>query len=80
MKRTASFEYDPEDIPKLKDHMEVMMMQIKDEAYQKGIVGERERILHLADSLICFDHHKGCEHAACYAMSNLIGYIKEGTK
>ena len=45
MKRTANFEYDPEDIPKIKDEIEVMMMQIKDEAYQKGIVGERERIV-----------------------------------
>ena len=49
-------------------------------AYANGTDRERERILHLANSLICFEHHKGCEHAACYAMSNLIGYIKEGNK
>jgi hypothetical protein len=47
MTRTISFEYDPEHIPKLKDEIEVMMMQIKDEAYQKGIVGERQRIITL---------------------------------
>jgi hypothetical protein len=41
---------------------------------------ERERILNLANALICFEHHKGCDHAACYAIGNLISYIKEGTK
>jgi hypothetical protein len=41
---------------------------------------ERVRILHLAESLICFEHHKGCDHSGCYAIVNLISYIKEGTK
>jgi hypothetical protein len=50
MTRTMSFEYDPERIPKLKDQVEVMMMQIKDEAYQKGIVAERERIIKLIET------------------------------
>ncbi len=50
MTRTISFEYDPEHIPKLKDQVEVMMMQIKDEAYQKGIVGERERIIKVIET------------------------------
>jgi hypothetical protein len=49
MTRTMSFEYDPEHIPKLKDQIEVMMMQIKDEAYQKGIVAERQRIIKLVE-------------------------------
>ena len=50
MTRTMSFEYDPEHIPKLKDQVEVMMMQIKDEAYQKGIASERERIIKLIET------------------------------
>ena len=50
MTRTISFEYDPEHIPKLKDQVEVMMMQIKDEAYQKGIASERERIIKLIET------------------------------
>jgi hypothetical protein len=50
MTRTISFEYDPEHIPKLKDQVEVMMMQIKDEAYQKGIAAERERIIKLIET------------------------------
>ena len=80
MREKASFEYDPADIPKLKSELDFMLMQIRDEAYGKGLVAERERILHLANSLICFEHHKGCEHPGCYAISNLISYIKEGTK
>ena len=50
MTRKISFEYDPEHIPKLKDQVEVMMMQIKDEAYQKGISSERERIIKLIET------------------------------
>lgn len=46
----------------------------------QGAIAERDRILHLANALICFEHHKGCEHAGCYAIGNLIGYIKERQK
>jgi hypothetical protein len=49
MIRKVSFEYDPKHIPKLKDEIEVMMMQIRDEAYQKGIVAERERIIKIVE-------------------------------
>jgi hypothetical protein len=47
---------------------------------EQGSTQERDRILHLAYGLICYEHHKGCEHAACYVISNLVGYIKEGKK
>ena len=80
MKRTASFEYDPADIPKMQDQLQVKFMELQDEAYQKGVRAEYERVLVLASSLICFDHHKGCEHPGCYAISNLVSYIKEGTR
>ena len=49
-------------------------------AYANGTARERERILHLANALICFEHHKGCEHAGCYAIGNLVSYIKEANK
>ena len=80
MTSTISFEYEPEDIPKMQDQIKVKFMELQDKAYEQGTGAERERILHLANSLICFEHHKGCEHAACYAISNLVGYIKEGTE
>ena len=60
--------------------LETMATELEKEAELAGIKKERERILHLANALICFEHHKGCEHAACYAISSLIGYIKEGNK
>ena len=64
----------------MSQHIMGLVAKIVDEAKLAGIKAERERILHLAESLICFEHHKGCEHAACYAIGNLISYIKEGNK
>ena len=49
MKKKVSFEYDPADIPKLKNEMDFMMMQIRDEAYQKGLNAERDRIIKLIE-------------------------------
>jgi hypothetical protein len=48
--------------------------------FQNGRLYEQERIIVLANTLICYEHHKGCDHAGCYAMGNLIGYIKEYMK
>jgi hypothetical protein len=64
----------------MSQHIMELVGKIVDEAKVAGIKIERQRILQLADSLICFEHHKGCEHAGCYAIGNLISYIKEGTK
>jgi hypothetical protein len=50
MKKKVSFEYDPADIPKLKNEMDFMMMQIRDEAYQKGLNAERDRIIKLLET------------------------------
>lgn len=38
---------------------------------------ERLFIISLAKKRICFDHAKGCDHAACYALSDLIKVIQE---
>lgn len=48
-----------------------------DEFYEMGVGEERERIIKLAKNRICFDHKKGCDHAACYALSDLILVINE---
>ena len=69
-----------EDIYRVKDELLRMVYDQEWGGFEKGVKAERERILHLAESLICFEHHKGCDHAACYAISNLISHIKEGNK
>jgi hypothetical protein len=37
---------------------------------------ERLRIIALAKKRICFDHAKGCDHGACYALSDLTMLIE----
>ena len=49
---------------------------IADANFQTGEQVERDRIIKLAENRICFDHKKGCDHAACYALSDLIVKIK----
>lgn len=49
---------------------------IKQEDYNYGVKDERERIVKLAKNRICFDHKNGCDHAACYALSDLIVKIE----
>jgi hypothetical protein len=49
---------------------------VADTNFQAGELVERERIIKLAENRICFDHEKGCDHAACYALSDLIVKIK----
>jgi hypothetical protein len=63
------------------------MSEVKDllasamvDSFKEGVQNERDRTLQIANALICFEHHKGCEHAACYAINNLVSYIKEGSK
>jgi hypothetical protein len=77
MTRTMSFEYDPEDIPKLKDEIEVMMMQIKDEAYGKGLVAERERIIKLIKRVVSEHHAREIQNVPSLL---LIQLIEEGNK
>lgn len=45
-------------------------------AYYQGVEAERGRIVKLAENRICFDHNKGCDHAACYALSHIIELIR----
>lgn len=49
---------------------------VADINFQAGEIVERERIIKLAENRICFTHKKGCDHAACYALSDLIVKIK----
>lgn len=41
---------------------------------------ERDHIIKLAQDRICFDHKNGCDHAACYALSDLIATITREQK
>ncbi len=45
-------------------------------AEMRGAEQERERIIKLAKNRICFDHKNGCDHGACYALSDLITVIQ----
>lgn len=45
--------------------------------YTAGKKAEQERIIAIAQNLICFDHQNGCEHSACYALTHLIEAIKK---
>lgn len=45
-------------------------------AKETGVLSERLRIIQLANNRICFDHKNGCDHAACYALSELNTVIK----
>jgi hypothetical protein len=69
MKRTASFEYDPADIPKMQDQLQVKFMELQDEAYQKGLVAERERIIKVIE-----------DSFGNMTAEVMIQRIKEGTK
>lgn len=49
-------------------------------AYEIGVRTEKERNMRLAANRICFDNKTGCEHAACYALRDLIELIRVDTK
>lgn len=40
------------------------------------VQAERDNIARLAQNRICFEHKDGCDHAACYALSDLITTIR----
>jgi hypothetical protein len=52
VRRTASFEYDPNDIPKLKDIVQLQMTELQDRAYQKGVDAECERIIKIIEDSV----------------------------
>ena len=45
--------------------------------FLQGQKKERERIINLAKKRICFNNEVGCEHSACYSLSQLIEKIEE---
>jgi hypothetical protein len=49
---------------------------VADINFEAGEIVERDRIVKIAENRICFDHKKGCDHAACYSLSDLIVKIK----
>jgi hypothetical protein len=49
---------------------------VADINFEAGEIVERDRIIKIAENRICFDHKKGCDHAACYALSDLIVNLK----
>jgi hypothetical protein len=50
MKRKMSIEYDPNDIPKLRDIVATQVYEIRDKAYTEGVQSERERIIKLLET------------------------------
>lgn len=51
-------------------------MELRRDDIELGKQLERERIIQVAQNRICFDHKGGCDHADCYALSDLIRAIK----
>ena len=65
-----------------KQKAELRMKQASSRKARSGAIHEgkrleQSRIIKIAESQICFEHHKGCNHASCYAIGNLIMNIKE---
>lgn len=58
MRKKIEFEIDTNDIPKLKDELEIMMFQVKDKAYQEGREAERKRIISILEA----DQCPKCDH------------------
>jgi hypothetical protein len=56
------------------------LQQLIETSKEVGKLTERKRIMELAHNRICFDHRKGCDHAACYALSDLITLIAKEQK
>jgi hypothetical protein len=56
------------------------LQQLIETSKEVGKLTERKRIMELAQNRICFDHAKGCDHAACYALSDLITVITKEQK
>ncbi len=56
------------------------LQQLIEMSKSVGTLTERKRIMQIAQNRICFDHAKGCDHAACYALSDLITVITKEQK
>ena len=64
----------------IKDKAISIAIQSFNDGYSQGAITERDRIINLAESRICFDHAKGCEHGACHALTDLVEIIKIAQK
>jgi hypothetical protein len=56
----------------LKENLNGLM----DLSHLGGMRDEQLRITKLVENRICFDHKNGCDHAGCYALTDLINLIK----
>jgi len=64
----------------LQDVIATNAIRAYNEGLERGEAFERQSIIKLAEDRICFDHKTGCDHAACYALSDLIQLIKGNAK
>jgi hypothetical protein len=72
MTKTISFEYDPNDIPKLKDIVQLQMTELQDRAYEKGVVAERERIIKVIQDVVAEHQARGIENVPSLLLVQLI--------
>jgi hypothetical protein len=72
MTETISFEYDPNDSPKLKDIVQLQMTELQDRAYEKGVVAERERIIKVIQDVVAEHQARGIENVPSLLLVQLI--------
>jgi hypothetical protein len=64
-----SFQFDPNDIPKMQDQLKVKFMELQDQAYSQGVANEQARIIKVIEDSV-----------GSMTADVIIKLIKEGTK
>jgi hypothetical protein len=72
MTKKMSIEYDPDDIPKLRDIVKVQFMEIQDKAYQQGTDAERERIIKVIQDVVAEHQARGIQNVPSLLLVQLI--------
>lgn len=52
MTSTMSFQYEPEDIPKMQNQIKVKFMELQDQAYSQGVSDEQTRIIKVIEDSV----------------------------
>ena len=52
MAKTISFEFEPEDVPKMQDQIKLKFMELQDKAYNQGIADEQTRIIKVIEDSV----------------------------
>jgi len=52
MAKTISFEFEPEDVPKMQDQIKLKFMELQDKAYTQGIADEQTRIIKVIEDSV----------------------------